>query len=102
MTRGYAGSWCVWVALVASGAVLSGCAAAQVDPSSENGGVTAERDLGATHTPKSPPLGTGGGPTAAGCNGITEKGRCELSDKGQVAVTCDVGGNAVRRFDCSA
>src|SRR3954463_142073 len=99
MTRGYAGLLGAWVVLVASGGALSGCAAPQVDPSSANGGVTTERDLGGMHTPKSPPLRTRGGPTAAGCNGITEKGRCELSDKGQVAVTCDVDGNAVRRFD---
>src|SRR4051812_19144542 len=83
-------------------AALAGCAAPAIDPSSENGGVVATRDLGVTHTPKSPPVGTGGGPTAAGCNGVTEKGRCELSDKGQVAVSCDVSGNSIRRFDCSA
>ena len=54
------------------------------------------------HTPKSPPLGTGGGPTASGCNGITEKGRCEISDKGQVAVRATWRQRSCERFDCSA
>src|SRR5204863_6002220 len=96
MTRATTGLWC------ALALVVVGCALPQTEATSENGGVTATRDLGAPHTPKSPPVGTGGGPTAAGCNGVTEKGRCELSDKGQVAVTCDVSGNGIRRFDCSA
>src|SRR2546423_3206635 len=96
MTRARTGLWCALAALV-------GCAGPQIDPTNANGGVTATtRDLGVTHTPKSPPVGTGGGPTAAGCNGVTEKGRCELTDKGQLAVTCDVSANSVRRFDCTA
>src|SRR2546430_16891527 len=96
MTRARTGLWCALAALV-------GCAGPQIDPTNANGGVTeTTRDLGVTHTPKSPPVGTGGGPTAAGCNGVTEKGRCELTDKGQLAVTCDVSANSVRRFDCTA
>src|SRR5882672_3830344 len=95
MTRARTGWCCALAAMI-------GCAQPQIDPTSANGGVIATRDLGATHTPKSPPVGTGGGPTASGCNGVTEKGRCELSDKGQLAVTCDVAANRVRRFDCTA
>jgi hypothetical protein len=90
MTRARAAALIVWTA-------LGGCAGAKVDPGAQGGA-----DLGTAAAPKSPPIGIGGGPTAQGCNGITEKGRCEISDKGQVAVTCDVSANQVRRFDCSA
>src|SRR5689334_17395387 len=95
MTRG------VFVVLLAAAA---GCAGAQVDGS----GLTASGDASdmatgaGVHVPKQPPAGTGGGPTASGCNGVTEKGRCELSDKGQIAVVCDVAANKLRQFDCSA
>ncbi|MCU1282853.1 MAG: hypothetical protein JWM53_6399, partial [bacterium] len=82
--------------------LVGGCAGPKVDSSglSASGG---GHDLATgDHTPKVPPVGTGGGPTASGCNGVTEKGRCEISDKGQVAVACDVTANKLQRFDCSA
>jgi len=90
----------VWVvALVASGCL----AGPKFDSGATGGGGSAPHDMAAgDHTPKTPPVGTGGGPTASGCNGVTEKGRCEISDKGQVAVTCDVTAGKLSRFDCSA
>src|SRR3954471_21701505 len=88
--------WCV-LALVASGCLAS----AKLDSGEASGGAPHDMAVG-DHTPKTPPVGTGGGPTASGCNGVTEKGRCEISDKGQVAVVCDVSAGKLQRFDCSA
>jgi hypothetical protein len=83
--------------------VAAGCAGPKVDSTGLTSGGGGGRDLATgDHTPKAPPVGTGGGPTASGCNGVTAKGRCEISDKGQVAVVCDVAGNKLQRFDCSA
>lgn len=84
--------------LVVMVALAAGCAGAKVEDSTQ----PAAHDLGAPRVPKTPPAGTGGGPTAAACNGVTEKGRCEISDKGQTAVTCDVAANQLRQFDCTA
>lgn len=53
------------------------------------------------HGPKAPPAGGGGGTTASDCNGVTDKGHCEVSDKGQIAVVCDVGANKLERFNCT-
>ncbi|HEX9102629.1 MAG TPA: hypothetical protein VF997_10510 [Polyangia bacterium] len=87
-----------WIVLVVAG----GCAGPQLDPSGATTGAV-PRDLATgDHVPKTPPAGSGGGATASGCNGVTEKGRCEISDKGQVAVVCDVGAGKLQRFDCSA
>jgi hypothetical protein len=57
-----------------------------------------------TNTPptKQPPAGTGGGPTASACNGVTAKGQCEISNSDQAAVICDVANNAIQKFDCTA
>src|SRR3954469_12850574 len=83
--------------------LVAGCAGAQVDSSALGAGGSSSHDLGVgDHTPKTPPVGTGGGPTASGCTGVTGKGRCEISDKGQVAVVCDVSAGKLQRFDCSA
>ncbi|MGZ3404807.1 MAG: hypothetical protein ACXVAN_00080 [Polyangia bacterium] len=83
--------------------LAAGCAGPKVDSNGLTSGGGGARDMATgDHTPKVPPVGTGGGPTASGCNGVTEKGRCEISDKGQVAVVCDVAGNKLQRFDCSA
>ena len=92
MTRGW------WIVVLLAG----GCAGPKFDPSglTSSGGA---RDMATGDpTPKAPPVGTGGGATASGCNGVTEKGRCEISDQGQVAVACDVAGNKLQTFDCSA
>ena len=79
--------------------VVAGCAGAKFQPTGDHS--AAPRDMAtATGGPKAPPDGSGA--TASGCNGVTEKGRCEISDKGQVAVVCDVGANKLQRFDCSA
>jgi hypothetical protein len=82
--------------------LFAGCAGPKVDSNGLTSGGGAHDMATGDHTPKTPPVGTGGGPTASGCNGVTEKGRCEISDKGQVAVVCDVTGNKLQRFDCSA
>src|SRR5438067_1773833 len=82
--------------------LFAGCAGPKVDSNGLVSGGGARDMATGDHTPKTPPVGTGGGPTASGCNGVTEKGRCEISDKGQIAVVCDVAGNKLQRFDCSA
>jgi hypothetical protein len=88
--------WCI-VVLVAVG-----CAGPKSGPNGAAPGAPPHDMATGDHVPKTPPVGTGGGPTAAGCNGVTEKGRCEISDKGQVAVVCDVAAGQLQRFDCSA
>ena len=91
MTRG------LWVLAL----LTVGCAGAKLDNHGVPGsGETNDMAVG-DHGPKAPP-DTSSGPTASGCNGVTEKGRCEISDKGQVAVVCDVAAGQLQRFDCSA
>lgn len=80
---------------------LVGCAGAAVDGSGASA-PAGDLALGDHRPPKMPPVGTGGGPTASGCNGVTAMGRCEISDKGQIAVACDVPGGKLNHFDCSA
>jgi hypothetical protein len=87
----------IWVVLL-----VAGCAGPQLGESGLTSGDGARDMATGEHVPKTPPVGTGGGPTAAGCNGVTEKGRCEISDKGQIAVVCDVSANKLRQFDCTA
>ena len=85
-------------ALVVGLLCVGGCLAPNV-----GGGLTSPspRDMAVgDRAPKAPP--EGGGATATDCSGVTDKGRCEISDKGQVAVVCDVGANKLERFDCSA
>lgn len=90
-------------ALVVAVVMLGGC----VEPKVGSGGLTGggssvPRDMAVgDHGPKAPPDGSGGGATASDCNGVTEKGRCEISDKGQVAVVCDVGANKLVRISCT-
>ena len=88
-----------WITVLLAG----GCAGAKIDSSGLTSSGGGPRDMATgDRTPKTPPVGTGGGPTASGCSGVTEKGRCEISDKGQIAVVCDVTANKLQRFDCSA
>ncbi|MBX3159700.1 MAG: hypothetical protein KF773_27265 [Deltaproteobacteria bacterium] len=47
---------------------------------------------------KEPPTPKGTGSTAAGCEGVTDLGKCEDG----VALTCDVDAGALRRKDCKA
>lgn len=82
-------------------ALLSaGCLGPNVLPNGSSPTPTPHDMAVADHGPKTPP--DSGGPTASGCNGVTEKGRCEISDKGQIAVVCDVAGSKLERFDCTA
>jgi len=91
-----------WVVALWSAALwAAGCMGPQLD---NHGPITNSgepHDMAVAHGPKAPP-DTTTGPTASGCNGVTATGRCEISDKGQVAVVCDVAGNQLQRFDCSA
>src|SRR3954469_11208280 len=88
--------WCV-LALVASGCLAS----AKLDSGEASGGAPHDMAVG-DHTPKTPPVGTRGGPTGSGWNGATQEGGREVSDKGQVAVVCDVAASKLDRFDCTA
>src|SRR5512138_2996853 len=47
---------------------------------------------------KQPPAPREGGETAAGCNGVTEAGKCQDGN----AVTCDITAGALRTKDCKA
>jgi len=47
------------------------------------------------NVPPEPKEGSG---TAPGCNGVTTNGECQQN----VAVSCDIGRNALRRIDCTA
>src|SRR5690242_16625028 len=54
-------------------------------------------DLGAGRQP--PANGSG---TTSACDGVTEKGRCELVGGDEMAETCDLAASQVRKIDCTA
>lgn len=81
--------------------VGAGCLGPNVATSQNASGAPAH-DLGVAGRPPKPTPAAGGGQTAGACDGVTDKGRCELTDQGQVAVTCDIAANRVERVDCSA
>jgi hypothetical protein len=67
-----------------------GARAAQSDPSA---------DMAVPPHKPPPPNGSG---TASSCDGITEKGRCDLIGDSELAETCDLSGGAVHKIDCTA
>lgn len=81
----------IGVLLLAGAAAMVGCG-----PSSNNNGDRA--DAAPPPKVKKPPEPKSGTSTAAGCNGVTEAGKCE----GGVAVTCNVDSGQLRRKDCTA
>src|SRR5215468_8986950 len=79
--------------LVAFAIVCAGCARpASIAPPHD----------GADKVVKHPPASRGGNQTGSGCSGITERGDCQTDGGHQVAVTCDVSSNMIRKIDCTA
>lgn len=80
--------------VVAAALAAAGCFPAQVSQP-----VQPAADMGAgTHQP--PPVNGSG--TSSQCDGVTEKGRCEMVGDSEMAETCDLAAGQVHKIDCTA
>src|SRR6478735_926168 len=76
----------VWASLMAAGCLPAAPAQPQAGP-----------DLGVGRMP--PANGSG---TTSVCDGVTEKGRCELVGGNEMAESCDLAASQMRKIDCTA